>query len=58
MNGHELSPAEFERLYKYFDWNNVGKINHEEFLHTLRGELNENRKTQIKLAYEKIAEGK
>jgi hypothetical protein len=19
MNGHELSPAEFERLYKYFD---------------------------------------
>jgi len=32
MNGHELSPAEFERLYKYFDRNNTGKINHEEFL--------------------------
>lgn len=45
MNGHELSPAEFERLYKYFDRNNTGKINHQEFLHTLWGELNENRKT-------------
>jgi hypothetical protein len=54
MNGHELSPAEFERLFKYFDRNNSGKINHEEFLHTLRGDLNENRKTQIRLAFETI----
>jgi len=58
MNGHELSPAEFERLYKYFDRNNTGKINHQEFLHTLRGDLNENRKTQIRLAFETISEGK
>ena len=58
MNGHELSPAEFERLYKYFDRNNTGKINHQEFLHTLRGDLNENRKTQIRLAFETISGGK
>jgi len=55
MNGHELSPAEFERLFKYFDRNNTGKINHQEFLHTLRGELNENWRIQVKLAFDIIS---
>ena len=25
-NGHKLTPSEFERIFKYFDKNNDGKI--------------------------------
>lgn len=42
-NGHDLAPSEFERIFKYFDKNNEGRINYEEFLRTLRGDLNERR---------------
>ena len=38
-NGHNLSPSEFERVFKFFDKNNDGKINYEDFLAILRGTL-------------------
>jgi hypothetical protein len=46
-NGHNLSPSEFERIFKYFDKNNDGKINYDEFLRGLRGELTDRRKSLI-----------
>ncbi len=57
MNGHELSPAEFEWLYKYFDRNNTGKLNHLEFLQTLRGDFTDNWKTQVSIAFNTISNG-
>lgn len=42
-NGHNLTPSEFERIFKYFDKNNDGKICYDEFLRGLRGEMNERR---------------
>ena len=50
-NGHVLSPSEFERIFKYFDKNNDGKIDYDEFLRAIRGELNERRRSLILLAY-------
>jgi len=46
-NGHNLSPSEFERIFKYFDKNNDGKVNYDEFLRGLRGELSDRRKALI-----------
>jgi Ca2+-binding EF-hand superfamily protein len=42
-NGHTLSPSEFERIFKYFDKNNDGKISYDEFLRGVRGPLNARR---------------
>ncbi len=53
-NGHTLSPSEFERVFKYFDKNNDGKITYDEFLSALRGELNTRRKGLVDLAYNKL----
>lgn len=39
-NGHRLSPAEMERLFKYFDRNGDGRVSYDEFIRALRGELN------------------
>lgn len=50
-NGHVLSPSEFERIFKYFDKNNDGKIDYDEFLRAIRGDLNDRRRSLIKLAY-------
>lgn len=46
-NGHALSSLEFERLFKYFDRNNEGFINYEEFMTGVRGELSQKRKTLV-----------
>jgi len=50
-NGHSLSPSEFERIFKFFDKNNDGRISYDEFLRGLRGELTQRRIGLIKLAY-------
>jgi Ca2+-binding EF-hand superfamily protein len=42
-NGHNLSPSEFERIFKFFDKNNDGKISYDEFLRGLRGDLTQRR---------------
>lgn len=46
-NGHNLSPSEFERIFKFFDRNNDGKVNYDEFLRGIRGELSQRRKNLI-----------
>ena len=53
-NGHGISPMEFERIFKYFDKNNNGKINYDEFLRAIRGDLNEYRKNLVGLAFQKL----
>ncbi len=53
-NGHNLNPSEFERIFKYFDKNNDGKISYDEFLVGLRGDLNERRKGLVGLAFKKL----
>ena len=53
-NGHTLSPSEFERIFKYFDKNNDGKISYDEFLRGIRGDMNQRRLALVKLAYNKL----
>ena len=53
-NGHDLSPSEFERVFKFFDKNNDGVINYNEFLSGLRGHLNVRRKAVVDLAFNKM----
>jgi Ca2+-binding EF-hand superfamily protein len=53
-NGHTLSPSEFERVFKFFDKNNDGKISYDEFLSGLRGDLNKRRRGMVDLAYNKL----
>lgn len=53
-NGHSLTPSEFERIFKYFDKNNDGKISYDEFLRGIRGDMNDNRKALVMLAYGKL----
>ena len=57
-NGHNLSPSEFERVFKYFDKNNDGKICYDEFLVTLRGDLNIRRKNLVNMAFAKLDKDK
>ena len=53
-NGHTLSPSEFERIFKFFDKDNNGKINYDEFLRAIRGDLNERRRGLVHLAFKKL----
>jgi Ca2+-binding EF-hand superfamily protein len=46
-NGHNLSPSEFERIFKYFDKNNDGKIDYDEFLRAIRGDINQRRRDLV-----------
>ena len=47
-NGHNLTPTQFEGIFKFFDRNKDGKIDYDEFLRALRGDMNE-RRTQLAL---------
>ncbi|OMJ67014.1 hypothetical protein SteCoe_35940 [Stentor coeruleus] len=53
-NGHQLSPLDYDRLFKYFDKNLDGSVSYDEFLRAIRGDLNDNRKRFIALAYQKL----
>ncbi len=53
-HGVDLSPSEFERIFKFFDKNNEGRISYDDFLYGLRGELNGRRKALVKLAFGKL----
>lgn len=57
-NGHALSSLEFERLFKYFDRNNEGFINYEEFMRGVRGELSPKRKALVYEIFNKLGCGK
>ena len=53
-NGHNLSPSEFERIFKYFDKNNDGRVNYDEFLRGIRGDLSDRRKALVRMAFNKL----
>lgn len=53
-SGHRLSPMDLERLFRYFDRNHDNSISHDEFLVTLRGDLNTTRRTWVRKAWEKL----
>jgi Ca2+-binding EF-hand superfamily protein len=53
-NGHQLSPLDYERLFRYFDRNLDGKVSYDEFLRALRGDLNDSRKRLVGLAFQKL----
>jgi len=53
-NGHTLSPSEFERIFKYFDKNNDGRLSYDEFLRGVRGDLNDRRRSFVKMAFKKL----
>lgn len=53
-NGFTLTPSEFERIFKYFDKNNDGKIDYDEFLRALRGDMNQRRRELVMLAFKKL----
>ena len=53
-NGHTLSPSEFERIFKYFDKNNDGKISYDEFLRGVRGALNARRSVLVEKVFAKL----
>jgi len=56
--GHKLTPSEFEKIFKYFDKDNSGQINFDEFLVALRGEMNERRKKLVMMAFNKLDHSK
>lgn len=53
-NGHDISPAEFERIFKFFDRNGTGKIDYDEFIRAIRGDLNDFRRSLVGLAFKKL----
>lgn len=53
-NGHKLSAADFERVFKYFDKNASGKIDYNEFLRAVKGPLNPMRKALVAQVYHKL----
>jgi Ca2+-binding EF-hand superfamily protein len=53
-NGQTLSPSEFERIFKFFDRNNDGSIDYDEFLRGLRGDLNDRRRSFVQIAFKKL----
>jgi calcyphosin len=53
-NGHQLSPLDLDRLFKYFDKNLDGSVSYDEFLRALKGDLNDSRKRIIEQAYRKL----
>lgn len=55
QNGQNLSPSEFERIFKYFDRNNDGAISINEFITGIRGELNGARMAVVEDAWKRIA---
>lgn len=55
QNGQNLSPSEFERVFKYFDKNNDGFISVTEFIAGIRGELSAARDAVVEDAWKRIA---
>ena len=47
QNGQNLSPSEYEKLFRYFDKNNNGKISSSEFIRGVRGELSKARSDMV-----------
>jgi Ca2+-binding EF-hand superfamily protein len=50
----DFSVPECNKLFDYFDEDKSGNVNYDEFLHTIRGEMNDKRINLIKLAFKKL----
>ena len=53
-NGHNLTNDEFNRIFQYFDRNEDGVINFDEFMRGIRGDLNAKRRALVLQAYKKL----
>lgn len=53
-NGQNLTPSEFERVFRYFDANGDGTISTSEFIRGIRGELNQTRLDCVKGIWSKV----
>lgn len=49
--GMELTDRELDALFKVFDYNNDGTITYDEFVHGIRGQMNEFRSNLVKKAF-------
>lgn len=56
-NGHTLSQHEFERIFKFFDKNNDGILDVQEFMTGIRGNLSERKIAQVNAFVEKVRDG-
>lgn len=52
--GFNLSKEEAQQLLDHFDRDKNGTVSYDEFLRAIKGEINDERKKWIKLAYEKL----
>lgn len=50
----DFSEDETAKLFKYFDADSTGGIDYEEFIHRVRGQLNESRKALVCAAFRKL----
>ncbi len=53
-NGHQLTKTEFDKLFKYFDFNGDDQVDFNEFMRIIRGDLNEGRIGVINEAFAKL----
>jgi Ca2+-binding EF-hand superfamily protein len=56
-NGHTLTQHEFERIFKFFDKNNDGILDVQEFMSGIRGNLPEKKVAQVDALIEKVRDG-
>lgn len=49
-----FSEGEIQKLFAYFDFDRSGLIEFDEFIRAIRGPMNENRKSIVALAYDKL----
>ena len=56
-NGHVLTPSEFERVFKFFDRNNEGRVDYIDFLTAVRKHMNARRSAVVAAAYQKLHHG-
>jgi Ca2+-binding EF-hand superfamily protein len=53
-NGHKFTKNEMDKIFKFFDKNNDGVVNYNEFLRVIKGDLNERRRKLVGLAFKKL----
>jgi Ca2+-binding EF-hand superfamily protein len=56
-NGHTLTQHEFERIFKFFDKNNDGILDLQEFMEGIRGEISQRKRAQVEAWIEKLRDG-
>jgi len=54
QNGHYLTEAEFEQLFRYFDKNNDGVLTLSELINGVRGQMSDARTAVVKEAWQRM----